>query len=47
MKRFLLITAALLAVLTGCSRQEPPVATYLTVQGWIENGGHPMVMVAE
>lgn len=47
MRRLCIITAALLAALTGCSRQEMPVATRLTVQGWIENGGHPLVMVAE
>ena len=47
MKRLPIIIACLMAALTGCSRQEQPVVTHLTVQGWIENGGHPLVMVAE
>ena len=45
MKRLCLLSGLML--LLGCARQETPVSTQLTVQGWIENDGYPLVMVAE
>ncbi len=46
MKKILyLIIIPLLAV--ACSRKELPGETQLVVEGWIENGEHPVVMVSE
>lgn len=45
MKRFPLITAALL-VLVSCQERTPePAPQQLVVEGWIESGGHPAVTV--
>lgn len=39
--------AALLAVLAACSKTEEVGRSQLVVEGWIENGDHPVVMVSE
>lgn len=36
-----------LFLLLSCSQAEQPGETQLVVEGWIENGGHPVVMVSE
>ena len=44
MKRFSFIIALL--VLVSCQEREPaPAPQRLVVEGWIENGGHPVVTV--
>lgn len=47
MKKFLHIVSALILVLSACTRQEEVGKSHLVVEGWIENGGHPVVMVSE
>ena len=47
MKKFLHIVSALILVLSACTRQEEVGKSHLVVDGWIENGGHPVVMVSE
>ena len=47
MKRLLHITAVLLIGFTACSPQEQVGKSQLVVEGWIENGEHPIVMVSE
>ena len=37
----------LLLVLAACSKTEEVGKSQLVVEGWIENGGHPVVMVSE
>ena len=37
----------LLLILAACSRTEEVGRSQLVVEGWIENGGHPVVMVSE
>lgn len=44
-KRFIRLTAALLLV--ACSKTPPPGEIHLVVEGWIENGGHPIVQLTE
>lgn len=46
MKKCLHIAAVLLA-LAACSKTEEVGRSRLVVEGWIENGGHPVVMVSE
>lgn len=46
MKKTLFILAMLLPLLS-CSKDEDAADTYLVVEGWIENGAAPMVMVSE
>ena len=45
MKKFLYLVA--LGLLSACSGLEPPLKTQLVVEGWIDSGGHPMVLVSE
>ena len=44
-KRILLLLAALVPL--SCQKSLPPVETRLVVEGWIENGGHPVVLLSE
>ena len=44
-KRILLLLAALLPL--SCQKSLPPGESRLVVEGWIENGGHPMVLLSE
>ena len=37
----------LLLVIAACSKQEEAGDSWLVVEGWIENGDHPVVMVSE
>ena len=46
MKRLLLILFAL-AVAFSCSQEETPVKTSLVLEGWIDSGGHPMILLSE
>ena len=46
MKRLSLIFLSVL-LLAGCERAEQPGESQLVVEGWIESGGHPVVMVSE
>lgn len=46
MKRILFYSILLLLALS-CTRKEQPGETQLVVEGWIENGEHPVVMVSE
>ena len=45
MKKYLYIVLAL--VLAACTRTEQVGDSQLVVEGWIENGDHPVVMVSE
>ena len=45
MKKY--ITILFLMVLAACSKQEEAGDSWLVVEGWIENGDHPVVMVSE
>ena len=46
MKRSIHILLSLLLFL-GCTAEEPPVKTYLVLEGWIDSGGHPMILLSE
>ena len=46
MKKLPVILLALLA-LASCRKDETPGESRLVVEGWIENGGHPVVMLSE
>lgn len=43
----ILYSIALALVLSACSKTEQPGDSVLVVEGWIENGAHPVVMVSE
>ena len=45
MKRFIWIWAVVL--LFSCQKSTAPAESRLVVEGWIENGGHPMVFLSE
>lgn len=45
MKKF--VPVLLLMLLAACSKQEEAGRSWLVVEGWIENGDHPVVMVSE
>ena len=46
MRRFIPILCALL-LLAACDKDRTPQSPVLLVEGWIENGAHPVVMVSE
>ena len=46
MRKSILIFFALLLAFS-CSRKEDPVKTYLVLEGWIDSGGHPMILLSE
>ena len=46
MKRSIHFLLSLLLFL-GCTAEEPPVKTYLVLEGWIDSGGHPMILLSE
>ena len=48
MKKILhIVVIALLPLLLACSKTEEVGRSQLVVEGWIENGGNPVVMVSE
>lgn len=46
MKKYLLSLLPLL-VMAACTGVEPPLKTQLVLEGWIDSGGHPMVLLSE
>ena len=46
MKRSILILLGLLLAFS-CAQEEAPVKTYLVLEGWIDSGGHPMILLSE
>ena len=46
MKKYLVILLALLSA-ASCKKAEVPGESRLVVEGWIESGGHPVVMLSE
>lgn len=47
MKKILYRLLLPMLLLLACSHKEQPGESQLVVEGWIENGGHPVVMVSE
>lgn len=47
MKKILCLFILPLMLILSCSRKEQPGESQLVVEGWIENGGHPVVLVSE
>ena len=42
-----LYSIALALILSACAKTEQPGDSVLVVEGWIENGARPVVMVSE